>query len=80
MVAGVPTLRILTARAEDAWALQPPDLEVAITNDLADGLLPFFFSATLGTTSSCAVEPLYELSAICEHHKLWCASAAEPSL
>ena len=74
MVAGVGTLRTLPAHAEQAFALCPAALEAAVVEDLAAGLLPFFYAASLGTTSSCAVDPLEELGIVCERHALWCVS------
>ena len=35
------------------------------------GLLPFYMVGTIGTTSSCAVDPIGEMGAIAQKYKLW---------
>lgn len=74
MVAWVPHLRLLAASAEDDYAMDPTALEAAIEADLAAGLLPCYVCATIGTTSSCAVDPLEPIGRIARRHKLWCGS------
>jgi glutamate/tyrosine decarboxylase-like PLP-dependent enzyme len=56
--------RVLTCRKKDAFALDPEALREAVRRDLQDGLLPFFAMATIGTTSSCAVDPAAEMAAV----------------
>ncbi|MEV0170328.1 pyridoxal-dependent decarboxylase [Streptomyces sp. NPDC050803] len=52
-------------------ALQPEALEQAIRADLAAGLRPAMVVATVGTTSTCAVDPLPRIGEICARHGLW---------
>lgn len=75
MVAGVQHLRVLKTAAADGFALQPDALEAAVAADLAAGLLPCYVVATIGTTSSCAVDPIPALGAAAKQHGLWCAPA-----
>ena len=35
------------------------------------GLLPFYMVGTIGTTSSCAVDPIAEMGAIAQNYKIW---------
>jgi aromatic-L-amino-acid/L-tryptophan decarboxylase len=35
------------------------------------GLIPSFVMATVGTTSSCAVDPLQPLSDVSQRHGMW---------
>ena len=35
------------------------------------GLLPFYMVGTIGTTSSCAVDPIGEMGAIAQKYKIW---------
>ncbi len=71
MVAGTPHVRLLPARAERDWALDPADLEAAVAADVAAGLIPFYLVATFGTTSSCAVDPLRLLGELAARHGMW---------
>ena len=41
--------------------MRPP--QAAIEADVAAGLIPCFVMATIGTTSSCAVDPVAQLAA-----------------
>ena len=56
---------------EDDWALRPDTLRAAVEEDLGSGLVPFFLNATVGTTSSCAVDPLPQLGGITQQYGLW---------
>jgi aromatic-L-amino-acid/L-tryptophan decarboxylase len=51
--------------------MRPQALEEQITRDRAAGKVPFFVSATVGTTSSNALDPLPKIGAICRAHNLW---------
>lgn len=53
------------------YRLIPEDLERAIQEDIATGWLPFCVVATVGTTSSAAIDPVEEIAAICRTHGLW---------
>jgi glutamate/tyrosine decarboxylase-like PLP-dependent enzyme len=64
LVLGLEHGRILPASKDHDWALQPDTLQKAIEEDLAAGLIPFYALATVGTTSSCAVDPLPEIAAV----------------
>jgi len=39
--------------------------------DRRKGNIPFFYVATFGTTSTCAIDPIFPLGKICEHEKIW---------
>jgi hypothetical protein len=65
-------VRLLPAHPEDDYALQPGVLEAAIQEDIAAGLLPFYVVATIGTTSSCAVDPVSALGRITMKYNIWC--------
>ena len=71
MVAGTPHCRLIPARPELDYALDPDDLTAAIEADLAAGLIPFYLVGTIGTTSSCAVDPIAKLGAIARKHNMW---------
>ena len=67
MVAGILHLRLLPTSAADQYAMRPSAPEA----DLAAGLLPCFVCATIGTTSSCAVDPVDELVPLAQRYGLW---------
>ncbi|WIA32960.1 hypothetical protein OEZ86_006125 [Tetradesmus obliquus] len=71
MVCGLQHTRLLKASAEHDYALDPKTLQEAVAADLAQGLIPFYACATIGTTSSCAVDPVGELGRVCQQHGVW---------
>lgn len=40
-------------------------------DDKAKGLVPFFVSTTLGTTSCCSFDQISEIGPVCEEHEVW---------
>ncbi|MFU8854272.1 pyridoxal-dependent decarboxylase [Micromonospora sp. SL1-18] len=52
-------------------AMRPAALRAAIEADLAVGVVPAIVVATIGTTSTTAVDPLPEISAICAEYGVW---------
>lgn len=46
-------------------------LEAAIERDRRNGLVPFIFIMTLGTTSTCGVDPVDKLGPICQRENIW---------
>lgn len=71
MVAGIGTDNLRLIAADEKFAMRPEALAEQIAKDKRSGLRPFFVSATVGTTSSNAVDPLPEIGGICREHKLW---------
>ena len=47
------------------------DLEAKIEAAKKDGAIPFFVSATAGTTVVGAFDPLPDIADVCEKHGLW---------
>jgi len=56
---------------DDRFALVPEKLEEAIVRDREAGLVPACVVATVGTTSSGAVDPLKDIGGICRKHGVW---------
>ena len=56
---------------DSTFAMVPGDLERAIAEDRAAGLVPACVVASVGTTSSCAVGPLEAIATIYRHHDVW---------
>ncbi|MEV7327046.1 pyridoxal-dependent decarboxylase [Micromonospora sp. NPDC093244] len=55
----------------DSQALLPAALRAAIEADLAAGDIPAIVVATIGTTSTTAVDPVAEIGAICAEYGIW---------
>lgn len=53
------------------FAMIPSELEKAVKEDRAAGYVPFCVTATIGTTSSTAVDPVDEIAAVCQKENLW---------
>ena len=66
---GAENLRAIDTDAQQA--LCPATLREAIARDRAAGLTPFFVGATIGTTSTTAVDPVPALADICAEEGLW---------
>lgn len=56
---------------DNAFAMIPSRLEEAIVQDREKGLSPACVIATLGTTSSTAIDPLDAIGKICSKYGLW---------
>ena len=53
------------------YAMRPEMLEMAISADIAAGLVPACVVATVGTTSSTAIDPLPRIGEICRRYGAW---------
>ena len=70
-VAGLGRRNLRLIDVDERFALRPELLHQRIEQDRAAGLTPFFVSATVGTTSSLAFDPLPAIGKICREHGLW---------
>jgi aromatic-L-amino-acid decarboxylase len=70
-IAGIGADHLRLIDVDGAYAMQPATLEAAIIADIAAGHVPFFCSATLGTTGSGAFDPVEAIGEICRRHGLW---------
>ena len=66
---GSEMLRRVETRTDHA--MDPAALEAAILADRAAGLTPAFVTASVGTTSSTAVDPVADIAAVCREHGVW---------
>jgi aromatic-L-amino-acid decarboxylase len=71
MICGIGRERVRLVGTDETLAMDPDRLRDAIRADLDAGLTPFFIGATLGTTSSGAVDPLEPIGRIAEEHNCW---------
>jgi aromatic-L-amino-acid decarboxylase len=56
---------------DDQLAMRPEELERAVAADLDRGFKPACVTATIGTTSSTAVDPVRRIGDICRRYGLW---------
>ena len=70
-IAGIGADNLRLVDVDDKFALQPAALARAIEDDKKAGLTPFFVCATVGTTSSNAIDPLAAIGPICRDNNLW---------
>lgn len=71
MVAGIGIENLRLIDVDESFAMRPEALASQIREDRENGLTPFFVSATVGTTSSNALDPLQQIGAICAQNNLW---------
>ncbi|CAK9143730.1 unnamed protein product [Ilex paraguariensis] len=72
-IAGINPLnfRSLLTTKSTGFGLSPDALRSAIQSDIKFGLIPLFFCATIGTTSSNAVDPLGPLCDVAKDYNIW---------
>ncbi len=70
-IAGIGRENLRLIDVDGSFAMRADRLAKQIRIDRDAGLVPFFVSATAGTTSSNAIDPVAEIGAICEREGLW---------
>ena len=70
-IAGIGRQNLRVIDVDETFAMRPDLLAAQITADRAAGLRPFFVTATIGTTSSNALDPLREIGQIARAEGLW---------
>ncbi len=70
-IAGFGTDKLRLVEVDDTYAMDPEALEAAIAADLAAGLKPTAVVATVGTTSSTAIDPVRRIGEIARRHGMW---------
>jgi aromatic-L-amino-acid decarboxylase len=70
-IAGLGRNNLRLIEVDEKFAMQPAALARQVENDRRAGLTPCFVCATVGTTSSNAMDPLPEIGRICRQHNLW---------
>ncbi|MBZ5572323.1 MAG: aspartate aminotransferase family protein [Acidobacteriia bacterium] len=66
---GLDQLRLIAV--DENFAMRPATLAKQITDDRRAGLVPCFVCATIGTTSSNAIDPVPEISRTCRDNNVW---------
>jgi aromatic-L-amino-acid decarboxylase len=70
-IAGLGRRNLRLIDVDERYAMRPAALAQRIRSDRAAGLLPCFVAATVGTTSSNALDPLPEIGRICREEGIW---------
>lgn len=70
-IAGLGRNNLRLIPVDATYAMRPDALAAQIAQDRAAGLVPCFVSATVGTTSSNALDPLPTIGRICREAGLW---------
>ena len=70
-IAGLGVENLRTIPVDETFAMQPDALAAQIEADRAAGLVPCFACATIGTTSSNAIDPLPDIGKICREQGVW---------
>ncbi|EFX90074.1 hypothetical protein DAPPUDRAFT_300121 [Daphnia pulex] len=69
ILAGV---RVRLLQSDELFSLRGETLKLAMEEDRAKGFIPFFVTATLGTTPSCAFDDLSEIGPVChQFENIW---------
>jgi aromatic-L-amino-acid decarboxylase len=71
MIAGIGVDNLRSIEVDDHFAMRPVALARRIEADKRAGLVPCFVCATVGTTSSNAMDPIAEIAAIAHQDNLW---------
>ncbi len=70
-VAGLGSENLRFIDVDDRYAMRPDRLADAIAQDRAAGRIPAIVCATVGTTSSTAIDPVPEIGRICREQGIW---------
>jgi aromatic-L-amino-acid decarboxylase len=69
--AGLGSASVHPVAVDATYAMEPKALRAAIAADLEDGEVPAIVVATIGTTSSTALDPVRAIGEICEEYGIW---------
>ncbi len=70
-IAGMGSENLRLIEVDENFAMRPEALLRQIEADRQAGLTPCFACATVGTTSSNAMDPIREIGCICRENKIW---------
>lgn len=70
-IAGLGSANLRLIEVDAAFAMKPDALARTIEDDLRAGCRPCIVTATVGTTSSTALDPLRPIGEICRRHGIW---------
>ena len=70
-IAGLKECVIRYIPLDEGYRMKPSELDMSIISDRTSGLNPWLIIASAGTTDVGAIDPLGEVGAIAQRHRLW---------
>lgn len=70
-IAGIGSENLVKIKVDKECRMLSPNLEKAILDDLSKGYKPSCVVGALGTTGTCAIDPVDEIAAIAEKYNVW---------
>ncbi|MBN1598804.1 MAG: hypothetical protein JW894_10955 [Bacteroidales bacterium] len=70
-IAGIGSENLVKVGTDIKYGMDPDQLEKSIKKDLGNNLLPTCIIATIGTTGTCAIDPVGEIAEIAKKYKVW---------
>jgi aromatic-L-amino-acid decarboxylase len=70
-IAGLGRENLRLIDVDENFSMRPAALAAQIKRDIAAHRIPCFVSATVGTTSSNAMDPVRAIGEICREHRIW---------
>ncbi|MDB4583070.1 pyridoxal-dependent decarboxylase [Draconibacterium sp.] len=70
-IAGIGKANLRLIDVDGQFAMRPELLEKQIQQDKREGYVPFFVCASVGTTSTTAIDPIKEIGEICKKENCW---------
>ena len=70
-IAGIGRVNLRLIEVDERFAMKPEKLRQAVRADRRAGKMPAFVCATVGTTSSNAIDPVRAIGELCREEKLW---------
>lgn len=70
-IAGIGSENLIKIPTDEKFAMRPDLLAEKINQDRKSGYFPLCAVATIGTTSSTAIDPVEEIGYICQKNRIW---------
>jgi len=70
-ISGIGEENLVRVEVDENFSMIPDALEKAIRHDMAQGFTPLMVISALGTTSSTAVDPIGEITKVCQDYQVW---------
>jgi tyrosine decarboxylase len=67
----IAMVKIRLLNTDENYSLRGSELEKAVKDDRSNGLIPFFVSATFGTTSCCSFDNVKEIGQYCHKEEIY---------